>query len=209
MTTLAAMLTEIQADTERTSAADVTAMRSKINAAITQFQKKRFWFNESRDVSFSTVASQAEYAFETIGTEFYKIDGAYVTVSAQDVRELDRVSYVDLEEVYGSASGVPRGYAYINRALRLSRSPDAIYSVRLAGHIRIDPPAADDTADNEWFTEAYELIMCHAKALLYAHRWEDEVRAQTMAVAASTAYRALRGATADKTRTGYLELTEF
>lgn len=203
------MIAEILSDTERGSS-QTAAVRSKIAAAITQYQKTRFWFNESRDVTFNTVAAQAEYTFATIGTELYKIDGAYITASDQDIRELDRVSYVDLEAVFGNpTTNVPTSYAYVNRAIRLSTLPDAAYAVRLVGHIRIDPPATDDTADNEWFTEAYELIMCHAKALLYAHRWEDPVQAQTMRVAASTAYSLLRNATADKTRTGHLELTEF
>lgn len=208
--TLADMLTEIQADTERTKAAEVTAMRSKINAAITHYQKTRFWFNESRSVTFNTVASQAEYTFATIGTEFYKIDGVFVTVSAQDIREMERVDYVDLERLYGSpVTNVPTDYAYINRALRFASLPDAIYSTRITGHIKIGVPVADDTTDNEWFTEAYELIMCHAKALLYAHRWEDPNNASVMQSAAAVAYRQLRNATADKTRTGYLEVTEF
>lgn len=204
------MIAEIQDDTMRPSAVETSAIRTKIAAAIDHYQKTRFWFNESRNVTFSTVASQADYPFTAIGTEFYKIDGAFVTVSAQDIREIERVDYIDLETVYvNPASNVPTRYSYINRALRISAQPASAYSIRLTGHIKIAVPATDATADNEWFTEAYELIMCRTKALLYAHRWEDAVNAQTMFVAEKEAYRQLRNATADKTRTGSLELTEF
>lgn len=209
MTTLAIMLTEIQADTERTSADDVTAMRNKIAAAVRQYQPKRFWFNESRSVTFNTVASTAIYTFATIGTEFYKVDGAFLT-NGSEIIELERVNYTEIEPGEATPTeAVPMAYAYIAKSVRLYDVPDAIYAVRLTGHIKIAPPASDAEADNIWMTEAYDLIMCRAKAELYAHRWEDPANAQIMRAAEGDALQRLLGATHDKVATGYLELTEF
>jgi hypothetical protein len=209
MTTLAIMLAEIQADTERTSASDVTAMRAKINAAIRQYQPKRFWFNESRSVTFNTVASTAVYTFVTIGTEFYKIDGAFLT-DGSEITELERVNYTEIEPGQSTPTeAAPFAYAYVAKSIRLYDVPDAIYAVRLTGHIKIAAPASDAEADNIWMTEAYDLIMCRAKAELYAHRWEDPANAQIMRAAEGDALQRLFGATHDKVALGYLEATEF
>lgn len=209
MTTLAVLLAEIQADTERTSASDVTATRAKINAAIRQYQTKRFWFNESRSVTFNTVASTAVYTFATIGTEFYQIDGAYLT-DGSEITELERVNYTEIEPGQATPTeAAPFAYAYIAKSLRLYDVPDAIYAVRLTGHIKIAAPASDAEADNIWMTEAYDLIMCRAKAELYAHRWEDPANAQIMRAAEGDALNRLLGATHDKVALGYLEATEF
>lgn len=208
MTTLGAMISEIESDMERS---DTTAIRTKIAAAIRQYSPKRFWFNESRSVTFDTVASTDIYSFTTIGTEFYKIDGIFITIAAGDVRELQRVDYSYLERTASAdtTTGEPDVYAYINRAIRLWRNPDAIYSTRILGHVKLAAPATDDEADNLWMTEAYDLIMCRAKAELYAHRYEDPNNAAVMQQAEASALKRLLGNTTDKVQAGYLEMTEF
>lgn len=209
MTTLAIMLAEVQADTERSSADDVTAMRNKIAAAVRQYQPRRFWFNESRSVTFNTVASTAVYTFATIGTEFYKVDGAFLT-NGSEIIELERVNYTEIEPGEATPTeAVPMAYAYIAKSVRLYDVPDAIYAVRLTGHIKIAAPASDAEADNIWMTEAYDLIMCRAKAELYAHRWEDPANAQIMRAAEGDALQRLLGATHDKVALGYLEASDF
>jgi len=207
MSTRAAMISEMEDDMERS---DSTAFTSKINAAIRQYQPKRFWFNESRSVTFSLVASTDTYSFTTIGTEFYRIDGVFLTVD--DVRELDRWDYTRMMERLAdeqTETDVPSAWAYISRGMRFWRSPDDAYSVRLTGHVKLAAPATDSEADNLWMTEAYDLIMCRAKAELYAHRYEDPANAQTMRIAERDALNRLLGATEDKVAPGYLEATEF
>jgi hypothetical protein len=208
MTTKTIMIAEIESDTERS---DTTAIGNKIDAAIRHYQPRRFWFNESRAVTFNTVAGTDLYTFTTIGTEFYRIDGVFVTIGTDDVRELTRRNYVDLEFLAGNNTdqGEPEEYAYINKAIRLWRNPDAIYSTRLVGHVKVAAPATSGEADNLWMTEAYDLIMSRAKAELYAHRWEDPTNAAIMQQAERSALNRLQSATMDKTETGYLESTEF
>jgi len=207
MTTKQAMIDEISSDTERGSSTELTAIGSKIDAAIRFYQPKRFWFNETRDVVVNTVAATDSYSYATIGTEFYKVDGVFLT-NGSNVLELERVNYTDLETV-SADTGVPSCYAYINRALRLNRSPDAIYPVRITGHIKIATPDTLSTEDNEWFTEAYDLIMAHAKAELYAHRWEDPSNASVQQVIAAGELRRLQSATHDNVALGYLTATDF
>jgi hypothetical protein len=208
MTTKAIMIAEIESDTERS---DSTAIGLKIDAAIRQYQPRRFFFNESRSVTFNTVAGTDLYTFATIGTEFYRVDSVQVTIGTDDVRHLDRMNYLDLAAMADNNTdqGEPEAYAYINKAIRLWRNPDAVYSTRLTGHVKLAAPASTSEADNLWMTEAYDLIMSRAKAELYAHRWEDPNSAVLMQQAEMSALRRLQSATMDKTETGYLEATEF
>lgn len=208
MTTRGTMLSEMADDMERS---DTSAFTNKINAAIRQYQPKRFWFNESRAVTFNTVASTDTYSFTTIGTEFYKIDGVFMTISSTDVREMDRVDYSALEAMADedTTTGEPGVYSYINRAIRFWRNPDDAYSTRIVGHVKVNAPSDDSEADNVWMTEAYDLIMSRAKAELYAHRYQDPGNAAIMREAERDALRRLLGATHDKVAPTYLEATEF
>jgi hypothetical protein len=211
MSDRATMLAEMAEDMLRS---DTTLFTNKINAAIRHYQPRRFYFNESRSVTFNTVASTDVYRFGTgleITTEFYRLDSVFITIAAQDVRELERVNYVDLEALAGNDTntGEPSQYAFINKAIRLWANPDAIYETRLTGHIKAAAPASDDEADNPWMVEAYDLIMSRAKAELYAHSYEDPNNAAIMQQAEASALRSLQDATHDKVSTGYLEATDF
>ena len=213
MTTRSAMKTEIIDDMERDATADGARVLSAISTSIKFYQPKRFFFNESRSVTFNTVASTDTYDFGTgqeITTEFYKIDGVYVTENG-NVHELNVRDYRDLEVLIDSNAneGRPWSYAYINRALRLYPVPDAIYSVRVVGHVKLAEPATDNEADNLWFTEAYELIRCRSKAYLYTHVFPKPEMAAMMRIAEKDALDALKGATQDRTGTGQIVPTQF
>jgi hypothetical protein len=207
MTTQTIMLAEIEADTERTAAAEVTAMRNKIAAAIRQYQPTRFFFNESRSTTFSTVAATAKYSWATIGKEFYAIDGVFVT-DGSNVIEVTRTNYLNFETPNTSQSR-PDAYAFVDGGLIFWPTPDDVYSMRVDGHIKIAAPASDDEASNPWMTEAYDLIMSRAKAELYAHHWEDPAYAQVMLQAEESALKRLTRATTSKAATGTLTPTQF
>lgn len=211
MTTLQTMIDEIESDTERS---DTVAITAKIEAAIRHYQPRRLFFNESRSITFNTVASTDTYRFGTgleITTEFYRIDSAWITIAAEDVRELTRRNYADLEGTADNNTdeGEPSDYAFINEAIRLWRNPDDAYEVRLTGHVKIAPPGSAVVTGNAWMVEGYDLIMCRAKAELYAHRWEDPANAQLMRIAEMDAFNRLKSATDDKVEDGHLAATEF
>lgn len=212
MTTRATMKTEIIDELDR-DASDGTRVLKQISAAIKHYQPSRFFFNESRSVTFATVDAQDIYTFGTgndIVTEFYKIDFAELTQSGQDYA-LVRTSYVDIEKWADSSTtkARPTHYAYIDQALRLYRTPDAAYTVRLTGHIKLAEPAADDTAGNEWFTEAYELIKCRAKALLSIHDFADRDMARDMLIAEKSALDSLNDATRAKVASNRIMARQF
>lgn len=214
MTTRTTLKTEILDDLDRASATDGSRVLAAISAAIKFYQPRRFFFNESRSVTFSTVDGTDSYDFgtgEEITTEFYTMDAVYVLETPQQ-HQLSPIDYRALElliDSTGPTEGRPRRYAYINRALRLYPVPDAVYTMRVVGHIKAAEPATDDTANNVWFTEAYELIHCRAKALLYAHAYEDPNMAMIMRAAEADALQALNAATQSKIGTGQIIPTHF
>jgi hypothetical protein len=214
MTTRATMKAEIIDDMERDASADGARVLSAISTSIKFYQPKRFFFNESRSVTFATVNGTDTYDFGTgqdITTEFYKIDGAFILEGVQQ-HQMWPIDYLDLEVLIDSstpATGRPTRFAYINRALRLYRVPDAAYTVRLDGHVKVAEPSTDNEADNLWFTEAYELIRCRSKAYLYTHVFPKPEMAAMMRIAEKDALDALKGATQDKIGTGQIIPTDF
>lgn len=202
------MIAEIESDTERS---DTAAIRNKIAAAIRKHQRRRFWFNESRDATFNTVIDQADYAFGTeITPEFYAVDGLFLT-EGSNVYSLKPADYRSLEILLdaNTTSALPVSYAYIDRKLRIYPYPDAVYSTRITGHVKIAIPTADEDADNEWFTEAYDMIMAWAKAELYAHRWEDPTQAAVQRAVYTEALSDLIATTNTKVGTGSIRPTQF
>lgn len=205
------MLTEMEADLKRTSTSEVTAMRNKIAAAIRFYQPYRFYFNESRSVTFTTTADTDTYTFSTIGTEFYRIDGAYVLNSTR-YQLMRQVDYRDLEpliETSSPSTGIPNDWSYIAQAVRLYPVPNDAYTIRLDGHIKIAAPATDGEANNKWMTEAYDLIMCRAKAELYAHVWLNPQLAAVFNEAENLALSSLMKASDARVGTGEIEPTQF
>lgn len=218
MALLSDMLIQMQADMERTSASSITAMRTYIATAIRFYQNNRFWFNESESVTFNTVVGTTDYAFDgvTIPTSFYKIDGVFITTVNIDPVKLEfarpvwiNARILEDADVTTPETNQPTFWSFYNNTLRLYPIPDQVYSVEIMGHVVVGQPLSDSDATSPWMNYAYDLIMCHAKAELYAHRWEDPVAAATMAKAEAIWLSSLQGETADKFRSGFVEASQF
>jgi hypothetical protein len=164
------MIAEIEDDSERS---DTAAIRTKIQQAIRYFQPRRFWFNETRSNTFSTVAGQSDYDIATVG-DFYTFDALYLIEGNGEVNALKRRDYRWSETLEGNVtSNQPYSWAYVNKTVRLYPPPDAVYTMRPTGHIKVAAPATDGDAENEWMLYAYDLIMYRARASLEANRWAD------------------------------------
>jgi hypothetical protein len=170
-----------------------------ITDAIAAYQAERWWFNESRTtVSFSTVD----------GTEFYtssddadianirKIDYAVLYVG-DDVRKLEYRCPEDMEylSANGTQEGTPWSYGWYDNKIRLYPVPDAVYTVRIAAHVKVAAPATDGEASNPWMTDAERLIRSRAKLELALHVLRDDALAATMAEAVKEAWSDLKSTT--------------
>jgi hypothetical protein len=170
MTTLGALKTRIADDLARSDL--TTQIGDAIGDAIAQYQSTRFYFNETRAVTFALIPGQSLYGAADCASIplFFQIDDVFITVSGRTY-PLVRADADLLEELAGStlASGDPNSWAWIDQALRVYPVPNAARTIRLVGALKRAAPASDGEIGNVWMTEAFELIRCHAKGLLYSH----------------------------------------
>lgn len=205
----AAMIAEMEDDTDRS---DATAFVNKINAAIRHFQPMRFWFNESRETTFTTTASQQDYDFVSdVGAFFYEVDGVYVTFGG-DILDLKQVDYREIERLRLTSpiSSVPTSWAYIGKeGLAFYPTPDDAYATRVTGHLRIEAPASDSEANNVWMNEGYDMVMAEAKARLFAQKYRDTEGATIERTVSTDARSDADSTSAGKMGTGSIRPTQF
>lgn len=211
MTTLATLKTRIASDLERSDMG--TQIAECISDAITYYQSERFYFNETRSVTFSTVASQREYTStdEANIPKFIKLDAVIATVSG-NARELCWTDPVVMELLHDSnvTAGQPSDYAYYDQSLSIYPLPDQAYTIRLMGHIKKAEPASDSEANNVWMTEGFELIRARAKLYFAIHTGVDDgTLAANAARAEVIALERLQRETARRVGTGRFIPTQF
>lgn len=183
-----------------------------ISDSIERYQSDRFWFNESRDLTFSTVANQEYYTSSdnSLIPDLYEIDGLFITVNST-VRQLPAYKPQDMEELSdnGAQTGEPYAYCYFQKKIRLFPVPTQTYTVRVMGHVKVAAPASDGEASNSWMTDAERLIRARAKYELALNVLRDDALATTMAAAVNEAYDQLKGRTNKQTGTGTICPTQF
>lgn len=180
---------------------------SAISASIELYAVERFYFNETRTITFSTVVAQQWYgtaANANIPTLF-KIDAAFCSDAAGEIFEMSPVDPAELEVLSGNsaATGQPSCYAYFASQLRLYPIPDAAtYTIRLQAQYLLAEPSSGSDSTTAWTNAAYQLIRNEAKIGLGLAALRD-----TDLVARSTTQRdkwlrRLRRETTMKTGTG-------
>jgi len=191
-----------------------TQIEDAVATSIQFFQKKRFYFNETRTATFSTVAAQSFYSASDDADipKFLKLDGVFVTDSGGEVSELTPTDAVSLQALLDAnpSSGVPTDYAWFDQGFILYPVPDAAYTVTPMGHYELAAPASDNETGNAWMTDAFEMIRSHAKAYLYTHVIKNapDKRAE-MIDAAAGGKNSLADATNRRKATGQIARTQF
>lgn len=109
----------------------------KIVEAITSYQPERFFFSESRDITFSTNAGQEFYSAAD-NPAIPNLQGFdYVILYIGSIpRPIARRTDVEIEVLNqnGLMRGQPWNWSYYNQQLRLGPVPDTIYPMRIAAH---------------------------------------------------------------------------
>lgn len=167
MATLAVMKARIASELDRS---DITSsIASAIQDAIDEFEPTRFWFNESRALTFATVAAQRIYTSADASwiSNIIAVDAMFVIQSSQnyDLSRVDAPTNEYMSDI-NAQSGRPYEWAYYEKEIWLYPIPDAVYTVRALGHFR---PAdlSGDSDTNVWTTEAERLIRRRAKQVLF------------------------------------------
>ncbi|MGY2052409.1 phage adaptor protein [Methylobacterium sp. JK268] len=189
--TLGDLVAEIEDDIAR---ADLNAqVRTAIVRAIRHHQSERFGFNE-RVLTFQAVQGVDTYGagdLPDIAT-LLAID-TLVVVQSDQVWALQRRPERAIESVQqANFQGWPCFYSYLDRSIRIDPVPDATYTLRLTGHVRIPPPGADDET-SPWVDEAGTLIAAWAKRHLALNALRDPQMAAMQQTAAAEALTELRG----------------
>lgn len=203
MTTLSIMKARIADELARD---DLTSQIAyAISDAIGAYQDERWFFNESRAVTFSTVADQEFYDGDDAASiaTVQKIDYVKLYVGDQpyDLEPL-MPSEIESSATNGTSTGTPWSYCYYSESLRLYPVPDQAYTVRLGASILRAAPATDAEASNPWMTHAERLIRSRAKLELALHVLKDEALAATMSQGVSEAWDQLKSRTNQITQVG-------
>ena len=140
-------------------------INAAIQSAIAHYQRKRFYFNESRAETFSTVASQEFYGTADNANipNLSLIDKLTMTASGTRFKLTPRSwEWIDERSSTTTAIGQPTDYCYYAQQIRLYSIPDAVYTVRISGLVRFAALSADGDS-NAWMTDGEALIRGRAK----------------------------------------------
>ncbi|WP_315831118.1 hypothetical protein [Bradyrhizobium prioriisuperbiae] len=208
MGTLLELKTRIATDLTRD---DLTSqIASAVTDAIAFYARERFWFNSSRNLTFTTVPGQIAYGAADLAgiPTLLRIDAMFLPQN-QSILPLDRYEPVDFELLNNATTGGgrPTAFTYVDQAIRLWPTPNAAFVMRLHAHLRL--PAAADGDTNAWTDDAEELIRSHAKLLLYLDLLEDDQGATRMQSKIPLLLNALRAETSARLSAGVIKGTEF
>ncbi|EJF79417.1 hypothetical protein MCO_00983 [Bartonella sp. DB5-6] len=166
------MLNDIQDEIDDQTNEYVDQVQRAIFSAIRFCERLPFYFNESREIVFTTLKGKSRYGAETHPsmTGAVRIVDAYIYEDNHSKSRLlhgDALFIESLED--DSHHSMPTRYAYFEQKFVLYPTPDRVYSIRLIlDPIRIkDIESAQDASI--WFCEAYELIKTRAKYELYTN----------------------------------------
>jgi hypothetical protein len=209
MATLSTMKSRLADELARS---DLTSqIADAINDAIAEHERERFWFNESRDKTFSTVADQRVYTASDASwiSQIIEIDDLFVTVSGQNRRMCkEDPSHMELLSDSSGSSGAPYSWAYLDNSIQLYPIPDQAYTVRAVGHVRLTA-LASDAESNAWTTEAEQLIRHPARLLVQGVILKDGEGASGSAQLAERALGLLRAETSRRKTLGRIQATQF
>lgn len=189
-------------------------IQNAVFVAIRYCERYPYYFNQTRDVTFSTVDGQEFYDgddHEQI-PDLVRIEAVYSEDAQEQRTRLLRWRPQQMEIMAdGSASrGEPYAFTYFDRKLRLYPIPsEAVYSIRLQLSPYRLAPISDPSESNAWTTEAFDMIKARSKYLIYKNIIKDA----TLALEALNDFRdqdeALRAETSRRNGTGTVQATSF
>lgn len=196
MTTYLTMRTRIKDEYVNESLTDAQ-INNAIQSAIAHYQRERFYFIEDRAQTFTTVASQEFYTSSDNANipNLSIIDE--LTITANGVRyPLNERGWDWIDNISTTTTSIsqPTDYCYYGQSIRLYPIPDAVYTIRISGLIRLATLSADSDT-NAWMTDGEELIRQRAKWDLAANTLTADDLASRARDCELIAYAALKAET--------------
>jgi hypothetical protein len=210
MSTLTLLKAEIADDLARDDL--TTAIANSISKAIRYYQPKHYYFNETRDKTFTTVADQTWY---TVSDDadiplFTDIDFMHITIgTTRYTLEHRDIEIFELLTDGNASSGQPYNYTYYNKSIGLFVPPDDAYTVRFVGAFMTPEPATDGETDNPWMVEAYDLIRSRATADIAGRKLRDMTLMQINKAMENDELNRIEAETASRVKTDRVTPTDF
>lgn len=197
----------VQSDLRRSDLAAETA--SAINSAIRDYAAQRFWFNDTRTITFQTVAGQEFYERATSRhalSNLVRIDNLIVSDGIGSC-PAERVDNDDIETMI-SQQGWPSYYAYVDSSIRLFPVPSQVYQIRVTGYARPDP-LNNDTDTNDFTENAFDLIRYASARRVFTSPVRNADQAGAMAMLEQEQLSRLRAETILRLGSGTIVPTVF
>ena len=213
MTTLADLTADIADDIDDTTGEYGAAILKAVQGAQRDCERTTYYFNETRDETFSTVASQSWYDSSDNANipTLVHIQYVYYVDSAGQVITVDYATPEEIEVLSDNtaATGQPSCYTYFNKQIRLYPIPDAVYTIRLQlGPYRLTA-LANPTDNNAWLDEAYDLMKARAKYRLYKNTLKDAALAVEALNDFNEQHALLKAETSSRNGSGFIRPTQF
>jgi hypothetical protein len=189
-----------------------TQIANAINDAIGFYQNERFAFNESRDITFNTVAGQEFYgtADNAAIPTMFSFDYLILYLGAIPWPVKRRTPFeVEILNNNGLVTGQPYNFAWYNKQIRLGPVPSGVFTMRVAGRVTYAAPTDDNDTSNPWMNDAEKLIRSRAKYELALNILRDTDLAQIQAAQTTEAFEQLKGLANRLTGTGEIAPTLF
>ena len=213
MATLGDIITEIADDVDDTTGEYTSQIRRAILEAIRYCERTTYYFNETRDPTFSTVVGQEWYGSSQNSNipTLVRIQALFYIDTAGNVLEMRRTSPEELEVLSdnSASTGEPSHWTYFNQLIRVYPIPNGDYTIRMQlGPYRL-VTLTSDTDTNAWLSEARDMVKTYAKYLFHKNTTKDAALAQE----AFNDYRAqdaaLSAETSSRNGIGRIEATVF
>lgn len=214
MATYAQIKARIADSLDDTTGEYTTQIAAAVLTAIRYCERDTFYFNETRDITFSTVNAQQWYGTADNANipTLVQIQAAYKEDAGGQRTQLmwETPEAVELLSDSNAASGEPYCYTYFGKRIRLYPVPGTtVYTIRLQlGPYRLATLSADGDT-NAWTEDAQDMIVARAKYILYM----DTLKDPALAVASLNDYKdqhaALMAETSKRNGSGRIRATCF
>lgn len=209
MTTYAIMQARIANELARSDLN--TEIKESIQSAIATYETTRFWFNQSRALTFSTVVGQRAYGSADLADipTMVRIDTVLQTQGGT-LSEIDRISPVEMDLFHSpsTSDGKPVAWSWIGDEIHFWPTPNAIYSTRLIGIPRL-PALVNGSDTNAWMTYGERLIRAAAKRILHTNVTRDTAAAALHFTEEQFCLEKMNSETLSRMPRGQIRATEF
>jgi hypothetical protein len=182
--------------------------------AIRWCERDVYYFNETRDVTFSTVDGQDWYGasdnsnIPTLG----RIVAAYCeqTDGRRTILRRVRPEEIELSADSSASRGEPYAFTYFGQRVRLYPIPDeTVYTIRLQlGPYRL-ATITSSSDSNVWTTEAFDMVKARAKYIIYKDILKDAALAAEALNDYTDQHKELKAETSRRNGSGVIVATCF